>query len=335
MIGLTLIALLHGKAEWNSAWLNGIQLEPGIAANFQIAWQDQGRGRQYRFTVHRVGNSTPKHSHTLSYEVARKPDYAPRLEMAYLGQRKEPILVLHLNEYPFSPPKFVAFSKGNPIEDLKLTGVLGPFLRPESPSLVISQGSFKLKSSAPKAGFTYQKTGVSPNNYFVRSVDVSENRDLKFGPWVEEPYSGPDAITLQGGAGRDSFKVVLRKSNFRLRGHKVGFTKYEELTIDEYKVKGVERGKDGITGEEMVATLLKNRLTSISVSFASRNIQIPRLLVVDCFNVHFGEGYAKAWLSENQKDLFIQISGSDAGSGYSATFRIRRDGKVTRHIERP
>lgn len=334
MFGLTLFALLTSTEEWKSSWLNDIKLERGKAVNLQIRWRDTVPKRQYILSVHPNARASSDLIHSVSFDCRGRTEKAPWLKMEYLGKSKEPILTVNLGGDHDSSPKFIAFKGGKPYEDKKLEELLSPyFALVGQPRPTVVQGRWQVFSGGSEAGLTFKRTGISPWHNYCRFLTISDKREYKFSPWVEEPYSGPDSILLRGGRGKDAYKVRLSKSNFRFRGNRVSVKNDGEVVVNGMPIRGVDLGME--RDEESIAAPLRNRLKAITVNFAGRTIQIPKRLVADCFNVHFDEGYSEAWLSGRQRDLYIQLYGADGGAGYVATFRVGRDGRVTRNIQYP
>lgn len=314
-------------APWQSKWICGVPLDEGRQkANIQIARRAEGQGSRVLVAVHVGPEGAKKLAGTLAWAAPDFHDSSPEPGIAYLGKRREPLLLVHSRG-----TTIVTFQGVKPVEDQVLSNKL---LKGHG-FLFVERGELRKGELAEDAGIRFSASGVGPWIIFSRPVFITSGRDVTYGKWREEPDSGPDFLRISGGMGKDEFRVDLRKENFRVAGHRVSYSEEQDLRVDGIHVRGFEPYSEFLATREQIATVLLNRLKSIEVRFAGRRVLIPKKLIQDCFNVHFEEENRHVWVGRQNDDLFINLLASDGAGGYSVTWRITRKGKVTRDVTYP
>lgn len=318
-------------SQWESKWICNVPLDSGRQkANILIAWRDVRLARKVIFAVHLVTGGSPQLAHTLSWQTSAMDGLPPIAQTAFLGRRREPLILLSLTGGRRYWSQIVTFTGAMPRVDPHLNQAFRRIAESET-IFCTEEGALRQRKSAAEAGFSFKATGIGSNTPFARDVNIGPNREFTFGKWVEEPDSGPDFFRIKGGKGRDTYDVTFRKQNFRMAEHRISHVG-NSLRLDGLKVFGTEAGQVGPTSREELSAYLVNRLTDVKVSFAGRKLNIPSALVMDCFNVHFGQEYLEAWVGRQSDDLFILLSGSDGAASYEVIWRITRQGKASRSI---
>jgi hypothetical protein len=104
-----------------------------------------------------------------------------------------------------------------------------------------------------------------------------------------------------------------------------------ENRVDYLKVKNIIDNKHsyGIDG-----SIPKSEITSLEISWNNQEVSIPDTAFVNLYQPHLCSKYSatEVFLSKNNKNLYIYISGSDGAGGYSVKFIFDRVKYLTRII---